>query len=95
MSTYKVIRTFLLRDDNIVFDIKMAPLDIAGGKVNVTDVDDEPVNGEITHPISSNWAYDYVKEKEEEQVLRDLETVYNGMMANERHTSNRRGYEIR
>ena len=58
-------------------------------------VDNKPVNGHTNSPISSDWAYDYVKEQEEKDELKDLETAYNTMMIGERHTSNRRGYEQR
>lgn len=38
---------------------------------------------------------DYKRKKEEEQLLRDLETQYNTLMLNERYSSNRQGFEIR
>ena len=58
-------------------------------------VDNNPVSGHVSKPISSDWAYDYVKEQEEKDELRDLQATYNGIMVNERHSSNRQGYEQR
>ena len=95
MSTYRSIRTFYIDNNNNLFDVKMNPLDICSDKVDIVDVDDTPVDGATTHPISSNWAYDYLKKMEDEQTLRDLEEAYETSMENERHTSNRRGYEVR
>ena len=37
-----------------------------------TDVDDTPVDGATTTPISSNWAHDYIAELEEKLFFRDL-----------------------
>lgn len=32
---------------------------VTGNSIHTTDVDDTPVNGATTAPISSNWAYDH------------------------------------
>lgn len=32
---------------------------LASSKLNVSDIDDTPVNGETSAPISSNWAFDH------------------------------------
>ena len=45
--------------------------------------------------VGSNEFDDYKREQEEEQLLRDLEAQYNTLMLNERHSSNRMGYEVR
>lgn len=37
-------------------------LGLAGSSLQTTDVDDVPVNGATTDPISSNWAYDHLND---------------------------------
>lgn len=39
--------------------------------VAITDVDDEPVSGATTAPISSNWASDFENEQEEKHFISD------------------------
>jgi hypothetical protein len=56
-------------DDNYVTDAEKTKLsNLSGtntgdqdisGKLNIADIDDTPVNGETSAPISSNWAFDH------------------------------------
>ncbi len=83
--------------DDIAVDanLSVAAQDAITKKHDILLLDDAPTDGATTYAISSDWAYNYVKEKEEEQELADLETSYNTIMANERYSSDRRGYKIR
>ena len=95
---YRVIRTFFLGEDKKLYDEQMVDTGLGSDKVLSADIDVTPTRGEETHPISSSWAYDNAEEMralEEAQELADLESAYTTLMANEHHTSNRRGYEVR
>jgi hypothetical protein len=51
--------TALGADDNYVTDAEKTAIGTIGNKLNIADIDDTPVNGETSAPISSNWAYDH------------------------------------
>ena len=46
-------------DDNYVTDAEKTAIGTISGKLNVSDIDDTPVNNETSAPISSNWAFDH------------------------------------
>ena len=45
--------------------------------------------------VGSNEFDDYIREQEEKDEINGLLSSYNASMANEKHSSNRRGFEIR
>ena len=65
------------------------------GSVEKNSIDDEPVSGATGNPISSDWAYNFKKEIDEQNALEALMAEYNAIMDNERYSSHRMGYEQR
>lgn len=45
------------------------------GKLNISDIDDTPVNGEVSAPISSNWAFDHAALASSDTVVGHIEVA--------------------
>jgi len=52
----------------------------------VTDIDDSPVNGVLTAPISSNWAYDHAADQDAHWTAEALQDLVGAMVASNTET---------